>query len=777
MSGTTSGNVTVAIRLRPFLPREKEIAVVEVNGNTVRIQVEIDQIYGAPEVEQRQFVFDLSFPSDTTQEVLYEQVGEPILTNALLGFNGTLFAYGQTGSGKSFSIMGPESNPGIIPRITQRLFEVVDSDQRDDPASEMRTTVSFLEIYNEEIKDLLDPRPKPKKLYVHQHPKLGIYVPHLTEAAALSTAECLRLFSFGAKIRATAQTNMNSTSSRSHSVLTLRITQMFATGKMRNSSVNLCDLAGSERSKKTGAQGKRMREGSSINTSLSVLGQVISKLASGADKRGLHVPFRQSKLTHLLMDALGGNSVTTMLANVSPAKSEAEESLSTLRFAESVKKVKTKPQVMEVVPEEPTLLETIRSDIDALQDLLRNALVSEGDSVAPLAEQMSDTIDASRHLAETISQRSGVQWAQAVEKTKALEAVQRQLLEDMRLPVHEVGQLAGVDSGTPYLLNISDDPALTGCLLYFLRSSPEVLTVGCTDSDSIAPNNLVLRGLGIPARLCDIQYEPDSKRVSICKVSSESDNGRVLVNGRPLPAEQWTELHHTDRIVFGWAFCFRLVFKDGHSNSLEDKGETFESVTKEALEYSLSTTQEGMKTMRAVGHWQQEFSRRKVADADVERLLSEIGGLMVQVEEANALCREVHNTLPMTLDVEMDVGVVFPFIPSSRLPAIVVQVWKRSDDTMLAAWPAATFERRLIGLRDAHREALMKATNCWAMKLSQAEWWAGEAFAYGETYESVPNRDLEDLALPDGNVHGHGHGHGHGYGGTPKNEQEFRRTQ
>merc|ERR1719265_160562 len=241
-----------------------------------------------------------------------------------------------------------------------RLFQVVDSETKE--ANEMRISVSFLEIYNEELKDLLDPRPRAKKLYVHNHPKHGVYVPHLTEAAAENCAECARLLDFGAKIRATAQTNMNSTSSRSHSVLTLRMTQVFPNGKIRNSSVHLIDLAGSERVKKSGAQGKRAREGASINGSLSVLGQVISKLAGGAERKGVHVPFRQSKLTYLLMDALSGNSVTTMAANVSPAQSEWEESLGTLRFAESVKKVRTKPQVMELAPEEPEmLLETLSS--------------------------------------------------------------------------------------------------------------------------------------------------------------------------------------------------------------------------------------------------------------------------------------------------------------------------------------------------------------------------------------------------------------------------------
>lgn len=733
-----SNSVTVCIRLRPFLPRETGPAVVQVNGNTVRIQVDVDQLYGAPEVEQRQFVFDLCLAQELGQEALYEQVGLPIFQNILAGFNGTLFAYGQTGSGKSFSVMGPDSNPGVIPRLTRSLFAAVEKDPRvDDPAKEIRISMSFLEIYNEELKDLLDPRPRQKKLYVHNHPKMGVYVPHLTEAAATSAAECLRLMDFGAKIRATAQTCMNSTSSRSHSVLTLRVTQVFPNGKIRNSSVNLCDLAGSERVKKTGAQGLRAREGSCINSSLSVLGQVISKLAAGAEKKGVHVPFRQSKLTHLLMDALSGNSVTTMLANVSPAHSEAEESMSTLRFAEGVKKVRTKPLLQELAPEEPAmLLETFKEEID----VLRQALSKEGTCLPNNNSQLSRAIEAKENLMHSFSVKTGTEWALAVEQTRALEVVQQQLLEDMRLSLHEVGQLAGVDSGTPYLLNISDDPALSGCLLYFLRSLPEISTVGQAGPHSIAPNRIQLQGLGIPARLCEIQYNADTRSVSIRKVCEESQKGRVMVNGRPLTTGVSTDLRHGDRIVFGWAFCFRLVI----GKAPVDQGtESFETFSREMLDYSRSSTQGDMGMMRAAGHWQSELTRRNATGVQAEDLMAVVGELVSLVEEANMLCSEVQDAVPGTLPVELDVGLSFSFLSVSRLPSVVVQVWKRGEGRMIAAWPAADFDRRLNGLRDMHRE-VMKSREChshWAWRLSRDEWWAGGG---SHDDDSAPASEAED---------------------------------
>eukprot|EP00440_Ansanella_granifera_P003540 gb/GFBE01003839.1/.p1 GENE.gb/GFBE01003839.1/~~gb/GFBE01003839.1/.p1 ORF type:complete len:767 (+),score=184.13 gb/GFBE01003839.1/:1-2301(+) len=746
-------NVTVCVRLRPFLGRETGPAVAQVNGNTVRIRVEVDQLYGDPEVDERQFVYDLCLSESTSQLELYQQVGTPILQNILSGFNGTLFAYGQTGSGKSFSIMGPEEDPGIIPRLTEELMALVGNDTREEPTSEMRVTLSFLEIYNEEIKDLLDPRPRQKRLYVHQHPKLGVYVPHLTEAAATSVAECARLLDFGHKIRATAQTNMNSTSSRSHSVLTLRVTQVFPNGVMRNSSVNLCDLAGSERVKKTGASGQRKREGSAINQSLSVLGQVISKLAAGADKKkGGFVPFRQSKLTHLLHDALSGNSVTTMLANVSPAFSEADESLSTLRFAESVKKIKTKPQITEMAPEEPALLlESFKSEIAVLQEVLKK------DSTCLPAQhqsQLQHAIEASEQLMKSFAKQSGGgAWAMAVEQTKVLEAVQQQLLEEMSLPVHEVGRLAGVVSGTPYLLNISDDPALSGCLLYFLREEPAISSVGHLGPNSISPNNIVLQGLGIPARLCELRFKREPMSVRICKVCGEASNGRVIVNGEALARDFSKELKHGDRLVFGWAFCFRLVISSGEAAApmqTVKEQDMFETVDKEVLQYSMTSSMSDLGMLRAAARWQKELDSVGATSEEMEEFMSAVGKVFAEVEEANEICSEVKDAVPGMLKVDLDVGVCRPFVQPAaatarRLPTVVVQVWKRNegaDHQLLAAWPFADFQRRLLSLRDAHREVVKKErTERWAWRLSKEEWWAGEAPLEKEEDEEESDND------------------------------------
>lgn len=735
-------NVAVCVRLRPMTRREHGPAVVRMCSNTVLVDVETEPIFGPPGREHRQFAYDVCMDETVSQEELYEHVGGPIVRSALAGFNGTLFAYGQTGSGKSFSIQGPEDDPGVIPRLAYELFHTMAGHvTQEEPAQELRVSMSLLEIYNEEIRDLLDPRPKQKKLFVHHHPKLGVHVPNLTEAVVTDAAVCKRMMDFGAKMRATAQTNMNSTSSRSHLLMTMRLTQVFADGRIRHSGVNVCDLAGSERQKKTGAIGQRAREGCNINASLSVLGQVISKLATASTKKGGHVPFRQSKLTYLLMDALSGNSLTTMLANVSPAKSEVDETLSTLRFAESVKRVKTKPCVEEHTPEETAvILETYKGEVTVLKEVLLR------ESTPPAAvASVARAIDAQEHWMTCFTKRTGPSWTEAVEKTQILEEEQRQVLEERSIQSDEVGQLMGFDASTPYLLNISDDPSLTGCLIYFLRAAPEVNTVGHTGRESICPNNIVLQGLGIPARLCEIWFQPSGESarrgaVTIRNVADPSDHGRLVVNGRLLTSGEAVELKHGDRLMFGWAFCFRLV-----ATALNDSDATlapwcsfhfeesnqFEDMRDEAKEHSRNATCNGLDMMRAVGVWQEEFTRRGLVADQSEEIMESVADVMVQVEEANALCSELQTLVPSTLPVTFDIGVCFSFLGSSRVPSIVVQVWHKTESRLLAAWPSGDLESQLVGLRDAHREAASsqgtKEERKWAWRLSSEEFWQNSA--------------------------------------------------
>lgn len=316
----------------------------------------------SPSSRHHQFAFDAVFDPSVSQERLYEMTGHPVICSSLKGFNHCIFAYGQTGSGKTFSMMGNDENPGIIPRLCQELFVEVEALKRQrakeiqdafavgaapPPSLDVGVYVSYLEIYMERIRCLLNPSQK-EVPRVRQHQKLGVYVENLKEIPVTSSDQILQLMAAGNSQRRTAKTGMNDISSRSHAVFSIQLVQKNiqsaaaggdAISELR-SKINLVDLAGSERAKSTGAEGKRLKEGSQINQSLLALGQVIEALAKAAnDQKQRHIPYRDSMLTFLLKESLGGNSKTLMLATVSPATINYEETLSTLRYADRAKSI------------------------------------------------------------------------------------------------------------------------------------------------------------------------------------------------------------------------------------------------------------------------------------------------------------------------------------------------------------------------------------------------------------------------------------------------------
>ena len=287
--------------------------------------------------------FDRDAPNYAGQDNLHEDLGKPLLDNAFQGYNNCIFAYGQTGSGKSYSMMGYGAEYGIIPKICQDMFERIKGLQADKNSS-CTVEVSYLEIYNERVRDLLNPSNK-GNLRVREHPSTGPYVEDLAKLVVQSFPEIENLMDEGNKARTVAATNMNETSSRSHAVFTLTLTQKrhdveTSMSGERVAKISLVDLAGSERAQSTGATGARLKEGAEINRSLSTLGRVIAALAdqSSGGKKKTQVPYRDSILTWLLKDSLGGNSMTAMIAAISPADINFEETLSTLRYADSAKR-------------------------------------------------------------------------------------------------------------------------------------------------------------------------------------------------------------------------------------------------------------------------------------------------------------------------------------------------------------------------------------------------------------------------------------------------------
>jgi hypothetical protein len=262
------------------------------------------------------------------QNAVFQDLGIGVLNNAWEGYHTCLFAYGQTGSGKSYSMVGYGSNKGIIPITCEEIFKKIG--QSTNPTVKYDVKISMLEIYNEQVQDLLQPPTARAKggLKVREHPMTGVFVENLSKRGVGSYDEISTTIEVGNKHRTVAATQMNATSSRAHTVLTISFTQIFYdanTGQPVNrkqSDINLVDLAGSERVDKTGATGERLQEGTNINKSLSTLGKVITALAKKSDGslgKGEVIPYRESKLTRILQNALGGNSKTAMIAAISPA--------------------------------------------------------------------------------------------------------------------------------------------------------------------------------------------------------------------------------------------------------------------------------------------------------------------------------------------------------------------------------------------------------------------------------------------------------------------------
>ncbi|GFQ64774.1 kinesin-like protein KIF17 [Trichonephila clavata] len=314
----------------------------------------------------KSFTFDGAYFIDSTTEQIYNEIVYPIVESVTEGYNGTVFAYGQTGCGKSFTMQGiphPASQKGIIPRAFEHIFEAISTTEN----TKFLVHASYLEIYNEEIRDLLGKETK-KKLELKEHPDKGVYVAGLSLHPVHNTRECEEVMETGWKNRSVGATLMNADSSRSHSIFTihLEMLEMENCGEhIKQGKLNLVDLAGSERQAKTGATGDRLKEATKINLSLSALGNVISALVDGKSK---HIPYRDSKLTRLLQDSLGGNTKTLMVACLSPADNNYDETLSTLRYANRAKNITNKPKVNE--DPKDALLREYQEEIRRLKEML-----------------------------------------------------------------------------------------------------------------------------------------------------------------------------------------------------------------------------------------------------------------------------------------------------------------------------------------------------------------------------------------------------------------------
>ncbi|TVY46899.1 Kinesin-like protein [Lachnellula occidentalis] len=607
------GNIKVVVRVRPFNGRELDRGakcIVKMKGAQTILIAPPDAAEqgrsgkGGKESGQKVFAFDKSYWSfnkaDSNyagQDCLHEDLGKPLLDNAFQGYNNCIFAYGQTGSGKSYSMMGYGKEAGVTPMICQDMFERIDDMQQD---KNLRCTVevSYLEIYNERVRDLLNPSTK-GNLKVREHPSTGPYVEDLAKLVVSSFNEIEHLMDEGNKARTVAATNMNETSSRSHAVFTLTLTQKKLDVETNMSmekaaKISLVDLAGSERANSTGATGARLKEGAEINRSLSTLGRVIAALADLSDpkakKKGKganQVPYRDSVLTWLLKDSLGGNSMTAMIAAISPADINFDETLSTLRYADSAKRIKNHAVVNEdanarMIRELKEELATLRGKLTGGGGGATEEVYAEG---TPLEKQIVSIVTpdgtvkkvSKAEIAEQLNQSEKLYsdlnqtWEEKLQKTEEIHKERESALEELGISIEKGFVGLHTPKKMPHLVNLSDDPLLAECLVYNLK--PGTTHVGNVDTNAAHTSEIRLNGSRILHEHCT--FENVDNVVTIVPIQDAA----VMVNGQRI--DEPKRLRSGYRVILGDFHIFRF------NHPMEARAERAES----SLRHSIMASQ------------------------------------------------------------------------------------------------------------------------------------------------------------------------------------------
>ncbi|KAK4057883.1 hypothetical protein OIO90_001102 [Microbotryomycetes sp. JL221] len=567
---TSAGNIKVVVRCRPLNVREKSRGakcLVRMDGNNTYLDPpEVANVSSGRvhEKDVKSFAFDKSYwsagnkddPQYASQQTLYDDLGQELLEHAFEGFNTCIFAYGQTGSGKSYSMMGYGEERGIIPLICEALFRRINESSSDRLT--FTVEVSYTEIYQEKVRDLLNPNNK-GNLKVREHPILGPYVESLSKLAVQNFADIEALMDEGTKV----------------------------------SRISLVDLAGSERANATGATGTRLKEGALINKSLTTLGRVIATLAqasaAGKNSKAVFdkVPYRDSVLTWLLKDSLGGNSKTAMIAAISPA--DYEETLSTLRYSDQAKKIKNKAVVNEdpnakLIRELKEELATLRSRLSgASSETVYDADIPADKQVVTYKSQtgeiktitkaeLQDQLEQSEKLMASVTET----WEEKLAKTQAIQKEREQALEALGITIER--NLVGVHTPKkmPHLVNLNEDPLMSECLIYQIK--PGKTTVGNVDSDS--HSDIRLSGASILADHCYFESTYDG-RVTMHAL----EGGLTMINGQRVSPEKPRELRSGFRIILGDYHVFRfnhpeqvrrardsILIRSPLVNELEDEG-------------------------------------------------------------------------------------------------------------------------------------------------------------------------------------------------------------
>jgi len=667
----------VAVRVRPFSchVRERECTTLAVSTDGPQITV-----HTTPSSSHK---FDYTFwscdktsSSFASQETVFAKLGQTMLRNVLEGYNSSLFAYGETCSGKSYTVMGIDDQPGLIPRCLTELF-VRKEALETDTTKELRIWLSYAEIYNEHISDLLRPGGEaPNELKIVEHPRLGVVVPQLTEAPCRVPEDVQRLLDCGLKRRVIGATFMNERSSRSHAILTVKV--QFLDGepptseardmrKTLTAKASFMDLAGSERQSKF----LLLREGDSVNQSLMALQSLIKELSDSTSMhqhgmlRGARIAFRGSKLTLMMKDSLAGNTKTCMLATVSPGIGCIQETAATLRFASRVRLVKTTATQNKLRNDE--LFEELQDEIRRLRDY-----TDEYGEGSQLYNNLNVQINDVESLVDYVNQ----------EYTSHL--------------VHSASDIDervfDGDRNTPILLNMSDDPMVAGCLVYHLVAG-EITTIGAA-----ADSKITLKGIGISDQLCQISNCGNTE-VSVEKVSR---TGRLCLNGKLVHEGDIRKLRNGDRIYFGRAYAFKIVLPLEHTSSVDH-------------ELSLDGLHDEWSAIEDSQIWVslQEYLHQVVAQIPNDQAHK----LFFEMKRGCELCDEANE---ISSECRADEGLHFEVDLTSSVPSsVVVRILQAEGPnaeteqwmyTTLYLWSVPQMVERLERMRDYHEAVMRRGT-------------------------------------------------------------------
>ncbi|XP_071144452.1 kinesin-like protein KIF13A [Mytilus edulis] len=797
----STDKVRVAVRVRPFNRREIQLStkcVIDMEPTQTVLYSPHDgggDRAGGGRKTPKTFAFDHCFwsidesnPKFAGQDHVFNALGKDVLERAFEGYNACIFAYGQTGSGKSYTMMGTfqDTGHGIIPRLCNAMFSKIDS-HCDDESLAVKVEVSYMEIYNEKVHDLLDPKGSKQNLKVREHNILGPYVDGLSQLAVASFEDIDNLMSEGNKSRTVAATNMNNESSRSHAVFNIILTQTLTdissgVSGEKASKISLVDLAGSERAQKTGAVGDRLKEGSNINKSLTTLGLVISALAdqSAGKKKDKFVPYRDSVLTWLLKDNLGGNSKTVMVATLSPSADNYEETLSTLRYADRAKRIVNHA----VINEDPNakIIHDLRSELENLKCQLNEAQSMKAPN---LKERLEESEKIMKEMTKT--------WEEKLKETEKIHKERHDALEQMGVSVEKSG--IKVETGKYFLVNLNADPSLNELLVYYLKDHTLVGRV-----DAPKQQDIQLSGLGIMPEHCMVDVENNDVYVS------PLEGARTCVNGS-LIAEK-TRVRHGDRILWGINHFFRincpklnspqsatepeqqidysfaqqeLMDKQFSNDPIqeaiegivkqhqEDKEEALEQQRKQyerqmqllrnqimspgtpsmpILPFSMNFTSPTGSTNSGIQKRYQKWAeeREKTFKQSLVKLREEVAKANASVQEANVLAQEMGKRTEFHVTLQIPACNLSPnrrrgtFVSE---PAILVKRKNRANQI----WSMEKFENKLIDMRDMYEER--KSQGLPMMVLDEVDDESGDdgpAVKGDPFYESQENHNLIGVA-------------------------------